>query len=101
MLRCTGAEDANTDPEAALTETVEYWRDWVHTCDRQGGNCVFGGPWHDLAVRSGLVLKLLTHTETGAIAAAPTTSLPENIGGFATGTIDSTGFGMPGSRCRH
>ncbi|WP_336364771.1 glycoside hydrolase family 15 protein [Halalkalicoccus salilacus] len=81
MLRCTGAEDANTDPKAALTETVEYWRDWVHTCDRQGGDCVFGGPWHDLAVRSGLVLKLLTHADTGAIAAAPTTSLPENIGG--------------------
>lgn len=42
---------------------------------------VFGGPWHDPAVRPGLVLKFLTHEETGAIAAAPTTSLPEDIGG--------------------
>jgi len=81
MLRCTGAEDASTDPEAALTDTVEYWRDWAHDCDGAEDDCVFEGPWHDLVVRSSLVLKLLTHAETGAIAAAPTTSLPEDIGG--------------------
>lgn len=80
MLRCTGAEDADTDPDAALVDTVRYWEDWVHDCGQDGTDCVFEGPWHDLAVRSGLVLKLLTH-ETGAIAAAPTTSLPETIGG--------------------
>ncbi|WP_253739102.1 glycoside hydrolase family 15 protein [Halohasta salina] len=66
--------------EQALVETVDYWREWSHSCDDQS-ECVFGGPWHALAVRSGLVLKLLTHYETGAIAAAPTTSLPEEIGG--------------------
>lgn len=64
----------------ALTETVDYWEQWSHSCGDQA-ECVFGGPWHELAVRSGLVLKLLTHHETGAIAAAPTTSLPEAIGG--------------------
>jgi len=80
MLRCTGAEDASTDPDAALSETVDYWTDWVHDCDGRG-DCTFAGPWHDLVVRSGLVLKLLTHGETGAIAAAPTTSLPEDVGG--------------------
>lgn len=66
--------------ERALVETVDYWREWSHSCGNQA-ECVFGGPWHGLAVRSGLVLKLLTHYETGAIAAAPTTSLPEEIGG--------------------
>ena len=80
MLRCTGAEDASTDPDAALTETVEYWTDWAHDCDPDE-DCAFEGPWHDLVVRSSLVLKLLTHAESGAIAAAPTTSLPEDVGG--------------------
>lgn len=81
MLRCTGAEDAETDPDGALADTVRYWQEWAHDCGQDGPDCVFEGPWHDLAVRSGLVLKLLTHVGTGAIAAAPTASLPEEIGG--------------------
>ncbi|THE63233.1 glycoside hydrolase family 15 protein [Salinadaptatus halalkaliphilus] len=80
LLRCTGAEHASTDPDAALDKTIEYWSDWAHNCHPANG-CVFAGPWHDQVVRSQLVLKLLTHAETGAIAAAPTTSLPEEIGG--------------------
>lgn len=60
-------------------ETFDFWENWRHKCDE--AQCVFNGPWHDLVVRSGLVLKLLTHGETGAIAAAATTSLPEIIGG--------------------
>jgi GH15 family glucan-1,4-alpha-glucosidase len=62
-----------------LTEATKFWQEWSHKCNR--AECVFDGPWHDLVVRSGLVLKLLTHGETGAIAAAATTSLPETIGG--------------------
>lgn len=76
---------ADDEPIAAATGqqlldgTVSYWRKWAHTCNES--ECVFGGPWHDLVVHSGLMLKLLTHGKTGAIAAAPTTSLPEDVGG--------------------
>ncbi len=69
---------ADEDCEDELERTADFWRDWAHDCP---DGCVFGDGSHDLAVRSGLVLKLLTHRETGAICAAPTTSLPENIGG--------------------
>jgi GH15 family glucan-1,4-alpha-glucosidase len=65
--------------DCALDETVKYWQEWAHKCGPDG--CLFDEPWHDLIVRSGLVLKLLTHHETGSICAAPTTSLPEEIGG--------------------
>jgi GH15 family glucan-1,4-alpha-glucosidase len=62
-----------------LEETLEYWNAWRHQCEAD--KCVFSGPWHDLIIRSGLVLKLLIHKSTGSICAAPTTSLPEEIGG--------------------
>ncbi len=74
--------DIPADPEECedlLKSTIQYWQDWVHKCDIS--KCVFGGPWHDLVVRSSLVLKLLLHEKSGAIYAAPTTSLPEIIGG--------------------
>ncbi len=66
--------------ERLLAETVEYWRNWAHTCSGDG-DCKFAGYGHELAVRSGLALKLLIYRDSGAIAAAPTTSLPEEIGG--------------------
>ncbi|WP_226005204.1 glycoside hydrolase family 15 protein [Natrinema salinisoli] len=62
-----------------LAAVVDYWRAWIHDCDE--ADCPLGDRWHDLAVRSSLVLKLLIHRETGAVCAAPTTSLPEDIGG--------------------
>src|SRR3989344_5352804 len=65
--------------EKYYKETLSFWEKWRHQCDKK--QCVFNGPWHDKVIRSGLVLKLLTHGETGAIAAAATTSLPEIIGG--------------------
>lgn len=65
--------------EFLLRRTIGYWKNWVHKCESR--RCVFEGPWHGLIVRSSLVLKLLTHTQTSAICAAPTTSLPEEIGG--------------------
>jgi len=68
-----------TQCEDFLNRTIQYWQRWAHDCDID--KCIFKGPWHDHVVRAGLVLKLLTYPETGAIAAAPTTSLPEEIGG--------------------
>ena len=73
---------APTDPESCeglLDETVDFWQNWAHSCD--GSDCRFAGYGHDAVVRSGLVLKLLTYRGTGGITAAPTTSLPEVIGG--------------------
>jgi alpha,alpha-trehalase len=65
--------------ENILAATIRYWRKQAHVCETDP--CLFEGPWHELVIRSGLTLKLLTHPSTGAIAAAPTTSLPEEIGG--------------------
>jgi GH15 family glucan-1,4-alpha-glucosidase len=67
--------------EALLAETVETWRGWVRT-GRPGGSYEWAGTHSGLVTRSELALKLLTHNDTGAIAAAPTTSLPEEIGGM-------------------
>lgn len=63
-----------------LEGTVEAWRRWVRTEELAGAK-EWAGPWREMVVRSELVLKLMTFDETGAIAAAPTTSLPECIGG--------------------
>jgi GH15 family glucan-1,4-alpha-glucosidase len=78
-----GAEQVNGGLQEgldALEGTAAAWREWAHSCEGPE-RCVFAGPYHEQAVRSALVLKLLTHPDTGAIAAAPTTSLPEEIGG--------------------
>jgi len=60
--------------EHALRDTEKYWNDWAQ-------RCVQVGPWREAIVRSLLVLKGLTYAPTGGIVAAPTTSLPEEIGG--------------------
>lgn len=55
-------------------ETIDFWRDWISVCQ-------YTGEYQEHITRSALALKLLTFTPTGAIVAAPTTSLPEKIGG--------------------
>lgn len=62
------------DPLAALSETEGFWRQWAQRCQHQG-------PWHEAVIRSHITLKALTYAPTGAIVAAPTTSLPERLGG--------------------
>jgi len=63
------------DPDAALTEAETHWRAWS---DRT----TYHGRWAVPVRRSLLTLKAMTHRPTGGIAAAPTTSLPEHIGGI-------------------
>jgi GH15 family glucan-1,4-alpha-glucosidase len=62
------------DAERALEATTRLWREWV-------GRSTYDGPYRDAVVRSLIVLKALTYGPTGAIAAAATTSLPQEIGG--------------------
>ena len=60
--------------DAALDDAIHYWTTWA-------GNCRYDGPYQSAVKRSLLVLRALTHYETGGIVAAPTTSLPEEFGG--------------------
>ncbi|MGH9674493.1 MAG: glycoside hydrolase family 15 protein [Bryobacteraceae bacterium] len=67
------------DPEhrswkKSLTETEEWWLEW-------SGRCTYEGQWREPVMRSLLTLKALTYLPTGGMVAAPTTSLPEHIGG--------------------
>ncbi|MBL1289161.1 glycoside hydrolase family 15 protein [Streptomyces sp. NPDC057067] len=65
---------ATPEPEASLDATENFWREWVE-------QCTYHGPYREAVVRSLITLKALTYAPTGGIVAAPTTSLPEDIGG--------------------
>jgi GH15 family glucan-1,4-alpha-glucosidase len=68
---------APIDAERVLSqfnETVRFWRGWL-------GRSTYTGRWREAISRSAMTLKLMTYAPTGALVAAPTTSLPEQVGG--------------------
>ncbi len=62
------------DPAQALQDTEDFWIEWC-------SHCTYEGDSRDLVMRSLITLKALTYAPTGGIVAAPTTSLPEKLGG--------------------
>jgi GH15 family glucan-1,4-alpha-glucosidase len=69
------APPSGVDALHATEDTTRWWRTWASAC-------VPDGPHRDLLVRSLITLKALTYAPTGGIVAAPTTSLPEDLGGM-------------------
>ncbi|ARZ70756.1 glycoside hydrolase family 15 protein [Streptomyces sp. HU2014] len=65
---------ALVDPEESLRHSLEDWRAWA-------ARCTYDGPYREAVLRSLITLKALTYAPTGGIVAAPTTSLPEELGG--------------------
>ncbi|HYD48404.1 MAG TPA: glycoside hydrolase family 15 protein, partial [Terriglobales bacterium] len=61
--------------EEAVEQTEQWWRAWAEQCQ-------YRGKWRDAVLRSLITLKALTYAPTGGIVAAPTTSLPEHLGGL-------------------
>ncbi|MBA2644026.1 MAG: glycoside hydrolase family 15 protein [Solirubrobacterales bacterium] len=61
-------------PAAEIAATERWWQDWA-------AQCTYDGPWADQVRRSLITLKALTYQPTGGMVAAPTTSLPEQLGG--------------------
>ena len=68
---------ASCSPDEVMrlfAHTRDFWREWV-------GRCRYTGRWREMVERSAMAIKLLTYAPTGALVAAPTAGLPEQIGG--------------------
>ena len=66
---------ASPDPTESLPKTIEYWEKYIGSCNERFGE------YQEVVERSIITLKALTYAPTGGIVAAPTTSLPEAVGG--------------------
>ena len=78
------------DPLRLLDDTTIFWRKWI-------SRCTYKGSFHKQVIRSLITLKALIYSPTAAIVAAPTTSLPEHLGGISIGTIAIAGCAMRAS----
>lgn len=78
----TGQVD-DQEVSEAFKRTLNFWRGWV-------GRSTYRGRWREMVTRSALTLKLLTYRPTGAVVAAPTFGLPEEIGGTRNWDYRST-----------
>ncbi len=62
------------EAQGLFDDTVRFWRNWI-------GQSTYAGRWRETLQRSAITLKLMTYAPTGGIVAAPTTGLPEQVGG--------------------
>jgi len=77
VLESNGGAPRRVTPEEAQRledETAQFWRDWVR-------RSTYTGRWREVVSRSAMTLKLMTYAPTGALVAAPTAGLPEQVGG--------------------
>jgi GH15 family glucan-1,4-alpha-glucosidase len=77
VLESMGGQPRTVTPQQAHRleeETQEFWRNWVHSS-------TYRGRWREMVSRSAITLKLMTYAPTGALVAAPTAALPEQVGG--------------------